>query len=274
MKENLKIRVNLSEKKEAFDLCESLKLDCIEFCESHVCAYKSKTTQHCTELNMDELRELARPKEYLNDKFELVVTNQPEDGYRLVPDGSEYLTESGNVFLFWKSDKLHAHRGTRSWYQGIFSIETYLRDCSRSSIIWQRTPQQETIMEKKGRFLHQEWMDKHIEGVLIQSKLNRQPDFCDIDDDYSFAYFNDTSREFRLKPKTIQIGERTIVKPIDVKPEMGDIVYVANLTDIDLVTEQKWKNTVLHIHFFDLGLLHKSKEDAIAHCEALLELMK
>jgi len=128
--------------------------------------------------------------------------------------------------------------------------------------------------EKKGRFLHQWAYEAFGRGEDVQIGGAHAFEYFDLNFQHSLSDFNNPAYRFRLKPKTIQIGSRTINKPISVKPEMGDIVYVANLTDIDLVTEQKWKNTVLHIHFFDLGLLHKSKEDAIAHCEALLELMK
>jgi len=36
------------------------------------------------EITLPELRELARTKEYLNSEFELVVTNQPSEGWLLV----------------------------------------------------------------------------------------------------------------------------------------------------------------------------------------------
>ena len=128
--------------------------------------------------------------------------------------------------------------------------------------------------EKKGRFLHQWAYEAFGRGEDVQLKANNESHWNDFSVDHVNFHFNRIDVKFRLKPQTIQIGSRTINKPISVKPEIGDIVYVANLTDIDLVTEQKWKNTALHIHFFDMGLLHKSKEDALNHSMALIETMK
>ena len=128
--------------------------------------------------------------------------------------------------------------------------------------------------EKKGRFLHQDWYEAFGRGEEVQLKADNESHWNNFSVDHVNFHFNRHDVQFRLKPQTIQIGSRTINKPISVKPEMGDIVYVANLTDMDLVTEQKWNNNPLHIHFFDLGLLHKSKEDALNHSMALIKTMK
>ena len=217
-------------------------------------------------------------KEYLNDKFELVVTNQPLDGWLLVPDWANRYTRAINGHeTFWDNDNSILIHGGYADMSGTYTFGYYVEQY-KAKILWQRENKVETVKGREGnagRFLHQ-WAYEAfgrgedleysypLNGMWVELSYSKQ----------TMSIFNGKEVTFRLKPQTIQIGSRTINKPISVKPEMGDIVYVANLTDIDLVTEQKWKKTVVHIHFFDLGLLHKSKEDAIAHCEALLELMK
>jgi len=226
-------------------------------------------------ITLPELRELARPKEYLNSEFELVVTNQPEDGWVLVPDGANKLTRAGEDYdVFWQEeDRLYVFLNSGSWdlCESGFMDEHAESWGGNVKILWQRENKVETV---KGRFLHQWAYEAFGRGEDVQLKANNESHWNDFSVDHVNFHFNRIDVKFRLKPQTIQIGSRTINKPISVKPEIGDIVYVANLTDIDLVTEQKWKNTALHIHFFDMGLLHKSKEDALNHSMALIETMK
>jgi len=275
MKENLKVEIpNMGDADEALRLFRDLKYLNLFADELFVYASDNLVTREPRIISFDELRELAKPREYLDENFKLVETNQPKDGWRLVPDGAIVIsqTHENEVPFFYKSGMgsfMVFNPIEKVWIESRFFLTSQFH-----KILWQRNPQQETIMEKKGRFLHQDWMDKHIEGVLIQSKLNRQPDFCDIDDDYSFAYFNDTSREFRLKPKTIQIGERTIIKPIDVKPERNTKYYFPSLHSFHKYDNYSWQDTDADNRIFNANLCHLTSVDAINHCDALLELMK
>jgi len=88
MKENLQIETqNKRDNAEATKLFRELGYPHLFADEMFVYATSSIDNTIRT-VSFDELRELARPKEYLNSEFELVVTNQPDDGWILVPDGA------------------------------------------------------------------------------------------------------------------------------------------------------------------------------------------
>ena len=108
IKENLKIKVNPCTRDEALDLLRSLgkelysgvynRIREVGFLYIYAQKYMdwdgfdSQTNfvlDGAKEITIVELRELARPKEYLNTEYELVVTNQPKDGWILVPGGAE-----------------------------------------------------------------------------------------------------------------------------------------------------------------------------------------
>jgi hypothetical protein len=234
------------------------------------------------EITLPELRELARPKEYLNSEFELVVTNQPEDGWRLVPDGADTLTIAGkDLLIFWKTlneSAVYLETGVWDSCESNHISNHLKRHSGAAKILWQRNPQQETIMkeEKKGRFLHQEWLDKYSAGIDIRYHAPRWGNdiFVDVDPYTQLDVFNNSEVIFSLKPETIQIGSRTINKPISVKPEIGTVVYMPHLTSAKKVVSMIWGDNHLDYGILSKNLCHITEQDAINHTDALLELVK
>ena len=86
------------------------------------------------------------------------------------------------------------------------------------------------------------------------------------------TFFNEKYIKFKEKPQTIQIGSRTITKPISVKPEIGTEFYVSSIASICMALSDNWKNSDSQNEVFNRNLCHLTKEDAINHSEAILEL--
>jgi len=235
------------------------------------------------EITLPELRELARPKEYLNDKFELVVTNQPDDGWILVPDGADKYTYGRKYGLtiweysFWIDDVQSESNGSSTPNGSMYS--DYVSCGLLHKILWQRENKVEKVKGREGnagRFLHQEWYEAFGRGGDVQFKLTNHSDnqWKTLSTHSTFEKFNENQYEFRLKPQTIQIGSRTIVKPISVKPEMGAEYFVIDLNDKIKYDTHEWTDHDVDNLFLERGLIHLTKDDAINHAESLLELMK
>lgn len=272
MKVNLKIETpNKRDNAEATKLFRELGYPHLFADEMFVYATSSIANTIRT-VSFDELRELARPKEYLNDKFELVVTNQPDDGWILVPDGAECYAfqrnEHETPFFYKKiSVGLSFYACDKSWTNSSSKHFGNLEE-----ILWQR----ENKVESKGRFLHQWAYEAFGRGEDVQFKLTNHSDnqWKTLSTHSTFEKFNENQYEFRLKPQTIQIGSRTINKPISVKPEMGQVYFISNITGPTKYGEHTWCDDELDNLWLKRNLLHLTKEDAISHCDALLELMK
>jgi len=222
-------------------------------------------------ITLPELRELAKPREYLNSEFELVVTNQPLGWYRKIPDNADIfcLAKDGYSF-FWVNGKQHYDDGRfcdSSMHNFSQWCEIHLK-----KILWQRENKVETV---KGRFLHQEWYEAFGRGEELEFKSpNYAYCFIQLNPNIKMSIFDDTMATFRLKPKTITIGSRTIVKPISVKPERNTRFYLADIAMQDKYNTFLWNDSEADRMLLGRGICHLTKEDAVAHTEALLELMK
>jgi hypothetical protein len=233
-------------------------------------------------ITIKDLVELAKPREYLDENFKLVVTNQPKEGYILVPDGADTLTIAGkDLLIFWKTlNESAVYLDIGVWDSCEYNlINNHLKVHSGAAkILWQRTQQQETIMkeEKKGRFLHQWAYEAFGRGEDLEYIFNTNPnDVWEIVnyDNVLLNIFNDSQTSFRLKPQTITIGSRTINKPISVKPEMGTEIFWPELTHTTKFGRHIWQNTPLNNRLLKEGLLFLTAFDAITITDAFLELI-
>lgn len=277
MKENLKIETpSKKDHIEAVGLCKSLDLPCVLHDEDYLYACDFNPTIPCREITLTELRELARPKEYLNDKFELIVTNRPEDGWVEVPEGAFFLTWVDGILLFRDKESTKVCTPNNAWQPSMYrDIKSYFEGSyGEKKILWQRK-ENKVETEKKGRFLHQEWYEAFGRGEDVQFHPNNDTQWRDIRLNFhTMDLFDVASHDFRLKPKTIQIGARTIVKPISVKPEIGRTYFIVDLMNKLKYRTNVWRGTDLDIYQFNSGLCHLTAVDAIAMTDALLELMK
>ena len=79
--------------------------------------------------------------------------------------------------------------------------------------------------------------------------------------------------DWKVKPRTININGYEVPVPSRAKPNRGDTCYIAYLPD-DRVNEFKFQNGVIDCRWFKQGLLHKTREAAELHLEALLSFTK
>lgn len=86
--------------------------------------------------------------------------------------------------------------------------------------------------------------------------------------DLCYAY------DYRVKPKTIRIGEYDVPAPMTVAPAIGAPYYAAvNISKI-LYSASLWGGTPMEMLWLQYGILHSTKEAAILHTTALLSLTK
>lgn len=79
-----------------------------------------------------------------------------------------------------------------------------------------------------------------------------------------------------LTQEMIKIGDVSFPKPHIGKMERGDVYYLADTTDPLLYYKSFWGDVPTDIstdvRWMNAGILHLSKENAIAHAKALIKL--
>lgn len=76
--------------------------------------------------------------------------------------------------------------------------------------------------------------------------------------------------QYRLKPRTITINGREVPEPMRRAPEVGQECYIVAMEKQPLFGEITWDNDSFDHRWLSRGLLHSTKEAAIAHTKALL----
>ncbi len=82
-----------------------------------------------------------------------------------------------------------------------------------------------------------------------------------------------SSNEYRIKPRTIKIGDIEVPEPITKHPdEMVTHVYVASPAASGFYDEMELDQSKESYVFAERGICHKTKDAAIAHARALIAL--
>jgi hypothetical protein len=79
-----------------------------------------------------------------------------------------------------------------------------------------------------------------------------------------------TNTQYRRKPKTIKIGEFDVPAPETERPVEGTVYYYPSLTTEAGYGSTRWYNASIDKELLERGLVHLTKEAAIAHTKALL----
>lgn len=79
--------------------------------------------------------------------------------------------------------------------------------------------------------------------------------------------------EYRVKPKTIRIGEYDVPEPLRDRPINGESVYLV-CTDRASPVKLQWFPVEHSLYLLDSGLLHGERAGAALHLKALLSLTK
>ena len=75
---------------------------------------------------------------------------------------------------------------------------------------------------------------------------------------------------WRVKPKTIRIGERDVPAPMTTAPEIGEHYWYVDLNEDDVTHSYEWKADRFDLRVLKRGFVHDNREAALAHAEALI----
>ena len=78
--------------------------------------------------------------------------------------------------------------------------------------------------------------------------------------------------EYRVKPKTIRIGEYDVPEPMREMPALDTDYYIASTTTSGLYGVATWVCDAQDIEWFNRGVVHSTKDAAVLHAKALLSL--
>lgn len=113
------------------------------------------------------------------------------------------------------------------------------------------------------------------DGESIQVKTNRGVLFVDLDESQVQGTLRNIGggacvepEDFRLKPRTITVNGREIVAG-EVETPHGKY-FTADPMQYDYFMEYTWTDQDCDSRFLERGLVHLTKENAIAHAKAML----
>ena len=78
--------------------------------------------------------------------------------------------------------------------------------------------------------------------------------------------------EYRIKPKTIRIGEYDVPEPMREIPAHGTSYYVVDIVSPNSPSEYMWVNDRADNNWLRLGIVHSTRDAAVLHAKALLSL--
>ena len=74
--------------------------------------------------------------------------------------------------------------------------------------------------------------------------------------------------KYRIKQRTIRIGEHDVPEPMREAPEVGSVFYVVNTADKQPL-EMTWYGEEYDFYILSAGMIHANKRDAAHHMLAL-----
>lgn len=108
-------------------------------------------------------------------------------------------------------------------------------------------------------------------GEIIQGRfLGDCSDWEDSQHDWEVLRM---SCEYRVKPKTIRIGEYDVPEPLRDRPINGESVYLV-CTDRAFPVKLQWFPNEHSLYLLGSGLFHRERAGAALHLKALLSLTK
>lgn len=115
----------------------------------------------------------------------------------------------------------------------------------------------------------------HLQGEKVECKAidSKWSDFVEC-----FGYismgklrdFGDAGWEFRLAPRTITVNGREVPEPVKGKPIRNSDYYCVCLDGNELFCISSWTDHEVDVLRLQRGLIHLTKEAAIAHAKAML----
>lgn len=128
----------------------------------------------------------------------------------------------------------------------------------------------------------QEWCVKVLpfieaaaSGEVVQGSCDNGGEWFDLDSASACdpaLTFDFDDYEYRIKPRTIMIGDIEVPEPMLVAPKKGDFYYLVVLSDEDVATMQAYHEMHCEEMWLRRGLCHHTEEAAITHAKALIAL--
>lgn len=80
--------------------------------------------------------------------------------------------------------------------------------------------------------------------------------------------------EYRVKPRTIRIGDYDVPEPLRVAPEAGQLYYVPTPHWDDGYVAFMWEGNIFDLRQLRNGHAHSTEEAATLHSKAIISLTK
>lgn len=120
-----------------------------------------------------------------------------------------------------------------------------------------------------------------IEEVLPALQKYEEVEYCDassskwkklLPECFSLEALLRENHSYRIAPEKITIGDVSFPKPVSEPLEIGQEYFVADIIGKGFYDIFEWENRKLDQDFLKYGMIHLTRDDAVAHAKALIKL--
>ncbi|MEQ1969729.1 hypothetical protein ABLA30_22830 [Xenorhabdus nematophila] len=108
--------------------------------------------------------------------------------------------------------------------------------------------------------------DKPWDGFQYRIRGNEEWLDCGVSVRFWFG------NEYRLKPRTVKIGEIDVPEPVREPLERDQEYFVVATTGLFPAEAGIWDGAKIHMRYLERGLIHLNRESAELHAKALIAL--
>lgn len=117
----------------------------------------------------------------------------------------------------------------------------------------------------------------HLQGEKVEVREGGGYSWQDFGDYYSHTHLQTLttkgyadSFQFRLKPRTITVNGREIVAGESETPKLQSEYFLPHVSKENRYASEIWDASEFDLRVLNDGLVHLTKENAIAHAKAML----
>lgn len=113
-------------------------------------------------------------------------------------------------------------------------------------------------------------------GEVIQASCDNGHTWFDMDDcevSDPALQFDFGDYDYRIKQRTIKIGDFDVPEPMRVEPEIDSPYFVVSFEHKDGFMESVFSGDKSDMIRLGLGICHKTKESAMIHAKAIISLV-
>lgn len=129
----------------------------------------------------------------------------------------------------------------------------------------------------------QDWCNDILS--IVQAAANGEKIQCSADNKHTWFDMDDCEPcdpalrldfgdyDYRVKPRTIRIGEYDVPEPMREAPQVGHYAYIADPVSYPLIGKIRWTGGgAAELNVLHSGLLHADSDSASIHSKALISL--